>query len=104
MPVDENMFNITTEMHVRCIAHAFHATCGDNILIPGEDALGGKHDRLHATGTDLVDSGGIGPMLHPGSKGDLASGGLTNSGLDDITEENLFDLLWRDVVLVKRVF
>ena len=43
-------------------------------------------------------------MLHSRGEGNLACRGLTNSGLNDISEENLFHLIWGDVVLVERVF
>lgn len=62
-----------TRKHVRNVAHAFHTTSGDNIFIAGEDALRGKHDRLHSAGTDLIDGGSIGSMLHPGRERNLAS-------------------------------
>lgn len=65
--------------------------------------MGGKHDRLHATGANLVYGGGIGPVLHTGSESYLASRRLTNSGLNDVAEENLLDFLRRDVVLVECV-
>jgi len=90
--------------YVRSVAHAFHTTSGNNILISGEDALGGKHDRLHPAGTDLVNGGSIGPMLHPGSESDLTSRGLTNSSLHDIAKEDLLDFLRRDVILLKCMF
>ena len=90
--------------HARSVAHAFHTTGGDNIFISGEDTLGGKHDRLHATGADLVNGGSIGPMFHPGSKSDLAGRGLTNSSLNYVAEENLLDFLRGNFVLVECMF
>jgi len=105
MRIARNQLDITRIWkHARSIAHALHTASGDNIFISGENALRGKHDRLHPTSAHLVNGSSIGPMLHPRSEGDLTSGGLTNSSLDDIAEENLLDFFRRDVVLVKGMF
>lgn len=89
------------QKYVRGVAHTFHTTSSDDIFISGEDALRGKHDRLHAAGADLVDSGSIGSMLHPGSERDLASWRLTYSSLNNVSEENLLDFLGGYVILVE---
>lgn len=77
--------------HVRCIAHTLHATCRDDGLVARLDALGGKHDRLHAARADLVDGHRVRPGAHARTKRDLACGRLADTSLDDVSEEDFLD-------------
>lgn len=49
-------------------------------------ALGGKGDGLHARSADLVDRRRVSRLLAASGKGDLASGRLAGTGLDDLFE------------------
>ena len=89
--------------HVRCIAHALHATCRDDGLVARLDALGGKHDRLHAARADLVDGHRVRPRAHARTKCDLARGGLADTSLDDVPEEDLLNGVRVDFGLLDRV-
>jgi len=53
------------------------------------NTLGSEHDGLHTTSTDLVDGGSVGASAHACTEGDLTSGRLTDTGLNDITKVNL---------------
>ena len=77
------------QIYVRSIAHALHSTGDDNALIASLDALSSEHDRLHTTGTNFVDSGGIGRRFHPCTEGDLPRRRLANTSLNDIAKVDL---------------
>jgi hypothetical protein len=77
------------QIYVRSIAHALHSTSDDNTLIAGLNALCSEHDRLHTTGANFVDSGGIGRRLHPCTESDLPRRRLANTSLNDVAEVDL---------------
>lgn len=106
--------------------HAFHTTGDHDAPLAKLDVLGGKHNSLHTTGTDLVDGSRIRRLgdttVHllvswliffflkaiksknaPGTDTDLPGGRLPNTSLDDVTHIKLLDLLWLDTGLLDGV-
>lgn len=108
-------------INLRSLRHAFHTTGDHDAPLAKLDVLGGKHNSLHATGTDLVDGRRIRRLgdttMHlivsrfilsffflkqrnaPGTDTDLPGGRLPNTSLDDVTHIKLLDLLWLDTGL-----
>src|SRR4051812_739384 len=78
--------------NIRGIAHALHASSGNNGSIAKFDALSSKYNRFHATRTNFIDGCRIGSGREAGRKSDLTSGRLTDTCLNDISKEDfLYD-------------
>lgn len=113
-----------THRNLRSLRHAFHTTGNHDTPLTKLDVLGGKHNGLHTTGTDLVDGSRIrrlgnttvhllGQLIQffffsskknaPGTDTDLPGGRLPDTSLDDVTHIKLLDLLWLDTGLLDGV-
>lgn len=78
------------------LGHALHTTGDHDTPLAKLDVLGGKHNGLHTTGTDLVDGGGICSLGDTCTDTDLPGGRLPNTSLDDVAHVKLLDALWLD--------
>ena len=75
----------------RGATHAFHSSCDDDFRVTGADGLGGEHGGLKARAANLVDRQSRDGGRESGFECGLTSGGLAESGGEDVSHDDIFD-------------
>mmetsp|Transcript_22059 Transcript_22059/g.43386 ORF Transcript_22059/g.43386 Transcript_22059/m.43386 type:complete len:433 (-) Transcript_22059:141-1439(-) len=75
--------------NVRALAHVLHTTGNNDISKAELHRLGGKHDGLETTATDLVDGHRGHGDTETGGESGLASRVLANAGLENVAHDDL---------------
>mmetsp|Transcript_13544 Transcript_13544/g.23753 ORF Transcript_13544/g.23753 Transcript_13544/m.23753 type:complete len:431 (-) Transcript_13544:20-1312(-) len=94
--VSESVAVAGTRQIVRNVGHRLHTTRNGHITVARGNAQCRKHHSLHATGTHLVDGGGLGAQLQPSVDDGLASRGLAHTSRHNIAHKHLLKVLLVD--------
>jgi hypothetical protein len=76
------------------VGHGLGATCNDDIGSTSHDGLGTKDDRLRSGSAHFVDSCCNSGLRKTGANGALPGWVLSEIGGQNVSEEDLLDILW----------
>lgn len=75
------------------VGHGLHTSTNNNVVLTKADRLGAKHNSLHTTGTDLVNSSASYRGGETSSKGSLSGRSLALTSLENVSKQKFIYLV-----------